>query len=379
MAFEHYIVSGAKRLRCGYTTGSCAALAALAAARMLLTGQRPDTAALVTPRGLRVEAGIEEITLLPDEAVCAVRKDAGDDHDATDGMLIFASVKKCDGKDIRIDGGVGIGRVTRRGLDQPVGAAAINGVPRRMIAEQVRAAASAAGYDGGLRVTIFAPGGEEVARKTFNPNLGIVGGISILGTSGIVEPQSLSALLDSIEVEIKMHAANGHKRLVLTPGNYAEHFARTQPGLGKIPQVKCANFIGDCLDFAAAYGFEELLLVSHIGKAVKLAGGIMNTHSRVADCRTELFAAHAACRGASTSTCVSLMQAATADACLEILEGVGLKAAVADSLLDAIQAHLSHRAAGAFEVGAAVFYDGYTLLGVTAKGGELLRKWRTDL
>ncbi len=378
MSFEHYIVSGAKRLRCGYTTGSCAALAAGAAAAMLLSNRRLDTAALITPRGLRVEAGLEAVMLLPDEAVCAVRKDAGDDHDATDGMLVYASVKKHDGQDILIDGGEGIGRVTKRGLDQPVGAAAINSVPREMIAGQVRAACAAAGYSGGLQVTIFAPAGAEIAKKTFNPNLGITGGISILGTSGIVEPQSLSALLDSIEVEMKMLAANGSKRLLLTPGNYAEHFAREHPALKGIPQVKCANFIGDCLDFAAAYGFSEVLLVSHIGKAVKLAGGIMNTHSRIADCRTELFTAHAACCGAPRAICTALMQAATADACLEILAAAGLWDAVTGSLLQAIQAHLSHCAAGAFQVGAAVFYDGYTLLGVTAQGEELLNKWRTN-
>lgn len=378
MAFEHYIVSGAKRLRCGYTTGSCAALAAGAAAAMLLSSRRLDTAALITPRGLRVEAELEEVVLLPDEAICAVRKDAGDDHDATDGMLIFASVKKCAQNGILIDGGEGVGRVTQRGLDQPVGAAAINATPRRMIAEQVRAACAAAGHSGGMQVTIFAPEGARITQKTFNPNLGILGGISILGTSGIVEPQSLSALLDSIEVEIKMHAANGHKRLLLTPGNYAEHFARTHPALHAVPQVKCANFIGNCLDLAAVYGFSEVLLVSHIGKAVKLAGGIMNTHSRIADCRTELFAAHAACCGANRETCVALMQAATADACLEILDSAGFKDAVTDSLLQAMQTHLSHRAAGAFRVGAAVFYDGYTPLGVTAQGEELLNKWRTN-
>ncbi|WMJ84973.1 cobalt-precorrin-5B (C(1))-methyltransferase CbiD [Oscillospiraceae bacterium LTW-04] len=378
MTFEHYVISGAKRLRCGYTTGSCAAMAAGAAAAMLLSGKQHQNAALITPKGIRVEAQLEEIMLLPDEVICAVRKDAGDDCDATDGMLIFASVKKHCGEDVVIDGGVGIGRVTKRGLDQPVGAAAINSIPRQMIAEQVRMACTAAGYAGGMQVTIFAPEGAGIAKKTFNPNLGITGGISILGTSGIVEPQSLSALLDSIEVEIKMLAANGEKRLLLTPGNYAERFAKEHSALKEIPQIKCANFIGDCLDFAAVYDFSEVLLVSHIGKAVKLAGGIMNTHSRVADCRTELFAAHAACRGASREICIALMQAATADACLEILDDAGLKDVVADSLLQAIQTHLSHRAAGAFQVGAAVFYNGYTLLGVTAQGKELLSKWRIN-
>lgn len=378
LALEHYVISGAKRLRCGYTTGSCAALAAGAATAMLLSGKQLKDAVLITPKGLRVEAELEAITLLPDEAICAVRKDAGDDCDATDGMLIFASVKKCSDKDILIDGGTGIGRVTKRGLDQPVGAAAINSIPRQMIVEQVRTACAAAGYTGGIQVTVFAPEGAEIAKRTFNPNLGITGGISILGTSGIVEPQSLSALLDSIEIEIKMLAANGEKRLLLTPGNYAEHFAQENSALKRIPQIKCANFIGDCLDFAAAYDFSEVLLVSHIGKAVKLAGGIMNTHSRIADCRTELFAAHAACCGASPETCIGLMQAATADACLEILDNAGLKDAVTDNLLNAIQAHLSRRAAGAFLVGAAVFYNGYELLGVTTQGKELLNKWRTN-
>lgn len=378
MAFEHYIVSGQKRLRCGYTTGSCAALAAGAAADMLLSGRRLETAALTTPKGLRVETRLEAVTLSPDEAACAVRKDAGDDCDATDGMLIFASVKKCGGDNLIIDGGEGIGRVTRRGLDQPVGAAAINSVPRRMIAEQVQAACARYDYAGGIQVIIFAPRGVEIAQKTFNPNLGITGGISILGTSGVVEPQSLSALLDSIEVEMKMLAANGEKRLLLTPGNYAEHFVQAHSALRDIPQVKCANFIGNCLDFAATYGFSEVLLVSHIGKAVKLAGGIMNTHSRVADCRVELFVAHAACCGASREVCTALMEAATADACLEILAGAGLKEMVAGSLLRAIQAHLTRRAAGAFRVGAAIFYGSYAPLGTTVQGEELLNEWRAN-
>lgn len=375
MAFEHYIISGTKRLRCGYTTGSCAALAAGAAASMLLCRRPVYTASLITPKGIGVTAAVEDITLLTDKAVCAVRKDAGDDHDATNGMLIYASVKKCGGKEIIIDGGSGIGRVTLPGLDQPVGAAAINSAPRSMIAAQVKAACEAAGYKGGIEVTVFAPAGAEIAQKTFNPKLGIVGGISILGTAGIVEPQSLTALLDSIETEMKMLSANGARRLILAPGNYAEHFVSACPALRHIPQVKCANFIGECLDFAAVYGFSEMLLVSHIGKAVKLAGGIMNTHSRIADCRTELFVAHAAICGASRETCETLMKAATADACLEILDGAALKDAVTESLLQAIQAHLSHRAAGAFNIGAAVFYNGYTPLGVTEQGQKLLEKW----
>ena len=201
---EEYLVKDGKRLRLGYTTGSCAAAAAKAAAWMLLTGRKKDTIRLQTPKGIELNLDVLETELSPDEVRCAIRKDSGDDPDVTRGTLIFAAVRKSATPGVTIDGGEGVGRVTKPGLDQPVGAAAINSVPRQMIEENVREVCALVGYDGGLDVTISAPEGEALAKKTFNPRLGIEGGISILGTTGIVEPMSEQALLDTIRVELRV-------------------------------------------------------------------------------------------------------------------------------------------------------------------------------
>ncbi|MBP1736194.1 MAG: cobalamin biosynthesis protein CbiD [Oscillospiraceae bacterium] len=377
MSFEHYIRSGSKLLRCGYTTGSCAALAALAAARTLLTGASVETSAIVTPKGLPVEVDIVDCVRSPRSVSCAVRKDGGDDCDATDGALIYAEVSLCD-HGIVIDGGTGVGRVTKKGLDQPVGAAAINRVPRQMIASSLSALCVETGYTGGLSVIISVPGGEELAKHTFNGSLGITGGISILGTSGIVEPQSLQALVDSIGVELNVAAAEGCRDIILTPGNYGETFLETLPGAGRVPHVKCSNFFGDALDFAAVHQFSRVLVVAHMGKLVKLAGGIMNTHSRFADCRAELFAVHAALCGGSQELIETLMNAATSDACVELLRDAGLWAPVLQRLLVKIQEHLDHRVRGAFFVGAVAFSNQYGLLGITGPGQDILNQWRTE-
>lgn len=374
MAFEHYVQSGGKRLRCGFTTGTCAALAAAGAARLLLTGKAPETVSLVTPKGISVEVPLEQCAWTESRAVCAVRKDAGDDIDVTDGLLIFAAVEFSREPGIAIDGGEGVGRVTKPGLDQPVGAAAINHVPRQMIRAALEDVCGALCCQRGLRVTISVPGGAEIAAKTFNPNLGIVGGISILGTSGIVEPMSMQALIDTIALELRQHAAQGARHLILTPGNYGMDYLKAQGLAGKAPVVKCSNFIGDALD-EAAQGYETVLLVGHVGKLVKLAGGIMNTHSRYGDCRTELFCAHAAVCGAGGDTCRALMDAATTDACLEILERAGLRETVMASLLEAVDRHLQRRVAGAYRVGAILFSNEYGYLGQTRETKEIIAAW----
>ena len=292
MALEHYIQSGGKRLRCGYTTGTCAALAAGAAARLLLTGHAPETAALVTPKGWRVEVPVENPRSGPDWASCTVTKDGGDDMDVTHGLPIAAQVSFCEQPGITLSGGPGVGRVTRPGLDQPVGEWAINHVPREMICRAVEDAARALDFSGGLSVTISVPGGEEAAKKTFNPHLGVEGGISILGTSGIVEPMSLQALVDTMVLELRQKAPDSGGRLVLTPGNYGLDFLKTNPlAPASVPVVRCSNFIGEALDNARLEGFSQILLVGHLGKLVKVAGGVMNTHSRFADCRREIFCA----------------------------------------------------------------------------------------
>ena len=376
MSFEHYIRNGNRRLRCGYTTGSCAALAAAGAAELLLTGQAPETLTLLTPGGLRIETTPVFCRMEGDRAACAVQKDAGDDPDVTDGILIVATVGRT-AEGITIDGGEGIGKVTRPGLDRAVGEAAINSVPRRMIFTAMEMLCDELNYPGGLQVVISAPEGREIAKKTFNPMLGIEGGISILGTSGIVEPMSEQAIVDTIALEIRQKAASGSRRLIFCPGNYGLDFlSKEMPGLEAIPRVKCSNYIGDALDLAILEGMEEVLLIGHVGKLVKLAGGIMNTHSRMADCRRELFCAHAALCGADRIICESLMQQVTTDGCLEILKNAGLCKPVMESLLREIQTVLERKSGGACRFGAVLFSNVYGLLGKTAEAEMLLREWR---
>ena len=379
--FEHYVRSGQKLLRCGYTTGTCAALGAAGAARLLLTGRTPETVALRTPKGIVVEVEPIFCRLSGEGAECAIRKDGGDDVDVTTGLPVIASVAlrpELSGE-VRIHGGEGVGRVTKPGLDQPVGEAAINHVPRAMIKEALEKEAESAGYAGGFDVTISIEGGAETAKRTFNPHMGVEGGLSVLGTSGIVEPMSQQAILDTIQLEMGQAAlrADSPRRLILAPGNYGlDYLHEKMPALKNIPVVKTSNFIGDTMDMAAASHFEEVVLVGHIGKLVKLAGGVMNTHSRTADCRTELLCAHAALCGASRDVCAALMNAATTDACMEILDKAEMREPVLSSLLDAIQLHLDRRAAGAFRVGAVLFSNQYGPLGQTRTAKELLDEWK---
>ncbi len=386
MTFEHYIYSGTKRLRCGYTTGSCAAMASQAATKMLLGegGDDVATATILTPKGLRVTADVLDATCGDGWAKCAIRKDGGDDVDATDGMLVYAEARVAgsdattgDGSAVRVlvDGGEGVGRVTMPGLDQPVGNAAINHVPREMIEREVLEVCGTHGFEGAISIEISAPEGVHIAKKTFNPRLGIEGGVSILGTTGIVEPQSLQALKDSISAEARAYAAQS-KRIVITPGSYGEAFLATFDLPQGVPELKFSNFLGHALDQLAIDGVEDVLLVSHIGKLSKVAGGIMDTHSRTADCRTEIFCAHAACAGASQQTCRELMHAATTDACLDILEEAGLAEAVLTSIHDAVQDRLDHRVGGAFRIGAVSFSNKAGFLFATPVAEQIVEDWR---
>ena len=381
--FEHYVRSGQKLLRCGYTTGTCAALGAAGAARLLLTGRTPETVALRTPKGIVVEVAPLACHPTEDGAVCVIEKDGGDDADVTTGLPVAAEVVlKPERADVQIFGGPGVGRVTKPGLDQPVGEAAINHVPREMIAEALQKEAESAGYAGGFAVTVSIEGGAEVAKRTFNPHIGVEGGLSVLGTSGIVEPMSEQALLDTIQLEMNQAAlreknAPGPRRLVLAPGNYGlDYLASALPQFERFPVVKTSNFIGDTLDMAATAGFEQVLLVGHVGKLCKLAAGVMNTHSHTADGRAEVFCAHAALCGARREVCAALMDAATTDACLDILDGAGLRGPVLESILAAIQMHLDRRAGGAFRVGAVLFSNQHGPLGETCIAKELMKEWQ---
>lgn len=370
---EEYIVKDGKKLRLGYTTGSCAAAAAKAAAYMLLTGRPKDTIDLLTPKGIRLHLTVEEIKITSSEVSCAIRKDSGDDPDATRGTLVFACVRKTDAPGVLIDGGAGVGRVTKRGLDQPVGAAAINSVPRRMIEENVREVCALCGYDGGVSVVISVPEGEALAKKTFNPRLGIVGGISILGTTGIVEPMSEQALVDTIRVELRQRRELGAEYVLLTPGNYGADFIRDSIGIDPRTAVLTSNFIGDALELSRELGFHGALLIGHIGKLVKLAGGMWNTHSKFGDCRMELLAAHAASLGLRPEKVSELLACVMCDDAIRILKEEQLYDAVLARLAGRIEFHLQHKC-GEMEIGAMVFSKEYGRLCQTSCAQALLQK-----
>lgn len=363
-------------MKFGFTTGSCAAAASKAAAFMLLTGKTKNKISIETPKGITFDADIVEIKKEEDSVTCAVVKDGGDDPDITTGALIFSTVcvmddlkgdegnnqKEKSGYNVIIDGGSGVGRVTKPGLDQPVGNAAINHVPRQMIEKEVAQVMKLCDFSGTLAVTISVRDGEEIAKQTFNPRLGIEGGISILGTSGIVEPMSQKALLDTIKVELSQKLALGQKAVAVSPGNYGLEFMKRTYDFDLNKSVKCSNFIGDTIDFAIEFGFEKLLLTGHIGKLIKLSGGIMNTHSKEGDCRMELLAAAAIRKGATAQTAKAILDAVTTEEGISILEKEKILEPVMEFVMDKIMFFLSKRASGKLEIECMVYANQYGLL-----------------
>ena len=372
---ESFITKDGKRLRRGYTTGSCAAAAAKSAAVMLLAGRRLDSVHLVTPFGIELDLPLQDIVTDERFVSCGIVKDSGDDPDVTDGITVYARVEKTDlPYTIEIDGGEGIGRVTKPGLDQNIGSAAINSTPRRMITEELQQVCEDNRYTGGLKVIISAPAGNEIAKRTFNSRLGVVGGISILGTTGIVEPMSEEALIDSIALEIRQRKALGDSRLILTPGNFGADFLKSVYGIDSDKIVKCSNYVGKALEAAIDAGFSQVLLAGHLGKFVKLSGGIMNTHSKEGDCRAELMASAALLGGASAETAQAMFSCVTTDEMLRILEKEGVLDSTMTALKARIETALSARFAGQLETGVIVFTTGNIELFKT----EMAQRWMEE-
>ena len=367
-------------LRFGYTTGSCATAAAAAAAQMLLCGDEVSTVDFMTPKGIKLQLDIEHITREENRVRCGVKKDAGDDPDITDGIYIYAVAEISDEPGVQIEGGIGVGRVTRPGLDQPVGASAVNHVPREMITREVSQVMEHARYDGGIRITIEIPEGVSLAAKTFNPRLGIEGGISVLGTSGIVEPMSEEALKATIRAELSVRRAEGHQDVVLVPGNYGLDFLREramsrdnlQNGSASLncelqedhnidvnSAVKCSNFIGDAIDMAAALGFTEVLLAGHIGKLIKLSGGIFNTHSRQADARIDLLVSAGVRADVPQEILKKLYDTVTTEDALRMLDEHHMLRPVMDAVKERIDYYLRQRAGDRLEIRAVLFSNVY--------------------
>ena len=375
MKLDRYIKKGNKKLRYGYTTGSCAAGAAKAAAWMLLSDKAIETIELSTPKGWPLKLDIRDITISDNAVSCAVQKDSGDDPDVTNGMLIYAKVSR-QKKGVEIVGGKGIGIVTQKGLGLPVGEAAINKTPKHMISQAVSEAIEAAGYGGGLCIEIYAPEGETIGRKTFNQRLGIEGGISILGTTGIVEPMSEQALTASLKIEMDVLAEKRRERVLLCPGNYGWAFAEETLGLNMDYCIKVSNYIGDMLDHARDCEFKTLLFVAHIGKAVKLAGGIMNTHSKFADCRAEIMAAHALRCGADGDIAREILNCVTSDAMTDVLFNQGLLESVVESLSINIEAQMSKRVFEKIKTGIVLFSHERGLLGMGDTAVQIIEDFK---
>lgn len=378
---EQFVYKNHKKLRYGYTTGSCAAAASKAAAAMLLSGKEISYVELHTPKGIDLRLEVLDISREDNAVSCAIQKDGGDDPDVTNGILIYAKVSRepADEAQIIIDGGIGVGRVTKPGLEQPVGAAAINKVPRQMIRENLEAVCEQYHYHGKLSVVISIPSGVELAAKTFNPRLGIVGGISVLGTSGIVEPMSEQALIDTIRVEMRQKLANGMEYLLVVPGNYGIDFLdQYGHGLQLEDAVKCSNFVGEALDAAVEFGAKGVLLVGHIGKFVKLAGGIMNTHSHNADARMELLTVHAALLGAPVELLQKMMECVTTGDALKYLKEADLMEPVMERIMEKMEFYVNQRAQHQLELGVITFSNVFGILGQTKNVPDLVKKIGRD-
>ncbi len=543
---NEFVFKNQKKLRCGLTTGTCAAACAQAAMLRLLTGQVRSEVTVRLPesrkrsldsiaaaqlheeiddnranRGAQQnsdgrsplqQAGSAESDLRSSEqwvtlAVYptadggfATRKDAGDDPDVTNGTEIRACIQVCDvvvvpegafasadGR-LYLTGGEGVGRVTKPGLEQAVGQSAINRVPRQMIFDAVQQVLDAFEEDDEKRrtegctpsfemenklkhvdgksdaeyirskwlnegneksersekpcylITISVPAGAELAQRTFNPMLGIEGGISILGTTGIVEPMSEAAIVATIETSIRQvlaledaavsetetlrkedvsadqkaetseewtaaeeaarqpqsAAAHGEqtestgsgrkedgdigrsaRRILAVPGNYGQRYVEQQLGLRGVPVVEVSNYIGEAIDLAVSYGATDFLLVGNVGKLVKLAAGIMNTHSRVADGRWEIFAAHLALCGGTRAQVAAMREATTTEEMLTRLEEMGLRAPVMASIMGEIEAHMAHRIRGQMNFGVIVYSERFGRVGETAGAARLLDRFQS--
>lgn len=362
-------MKSAKQLREGYTTGLCAAAAAKAALILLKTGERCQEIEITAPGGRVCRIPISEFSLEDGCARCSVIKESGDDPDVTNGVSIVAEIVTNTTHEIRIEGGKGIGRVTRPGLALAVGEPAINPVPRQHIISSIRELAEP---EEGYTVTISCPEGEALAAKTYNPKLGIIGGISILGTTGIVRPMSEEAYRETLSLKLSVLHEAGVESVLFTPGNYGAEFitAHAHPDPDLI--VTTGNYVGDMIDAACRYGIKRILFVGHIGKLIKVAGGIFNTHSRVADCRNEIFTALYTLYSGSADLVPTLMNALTTDQLVDAVEERGFY----DFIAGRIKERCTVFADGAVEFECLLFNLTRGLLGMTGKAAVLLEELR---
>lgn len=366
--FDDYVVINGRKFRKGYTTGSCAAAAAKAAVIMLYSGSILQAVSIDTPAGVRLTLPVTDVSITEEAIRCSIIKDGGDDPDMTSGLKIFAEVKRTSmpGIDIITDEGIGI--VTLPGLKVEVGKPAINPVPMKMILKEIQEVLVATD---GIQIKFSVPGGAEIALKTYNPKLGIIGGISILGTSGIVNPMSEEAWKDSLTLELSVLSAKGTKSAIFIFGNYGENFISEKIRLDKNNIIKVSNFIGFMLDKAVEYGFEEILIIGHLGKLVKVAAGIFQTHSRIADARMEIMAAYAALEGASTKITAQIYECKTTEAAADIINKNNLRG-VYDRIVSNVSKRCREYGFNKLKIGSILFHEDNTMLAKDENANEML-------
>lgn len=308
-----------KQMRSGITTGTCAA-AATKAALLSWQGATPAEVEVTTPQGISLKVKISAYTRHLNGGQASVIKDAGDDPDITNGVTVTATVEVTDRPDIIIRAGAGVGSITKPGLSVPVGEPAINPGPKKMIMQAVH---DVLGVGHGAIVTISVPDGEILAKRTLNPTLGVVGGISIIGTTGIVTPMSEESFKNSLTPQISVIKAMGYDDIIFVPGKIGQDIA-VKYNLPQELTAQTSNFIGHMLESAAHYKIKRVLLFGHLGKLIKVAAGIFNTHNRVADARLETLAAYVAASGAPTSVVQEILDCATTEAAINVIDRCSL-------------------------------------------------------
>lgn len=403
---EEFVYIDGKKYRRGYTTGSCATAVSKAAVYMLLTNERIDTVNIDTPKGIYLSIPVVSSEIKKNEdtgeiySICSVEKDGGDDIDATNGIEIFAKATwvyeeeidkseknfSFEGDGFCVFSGDGVGIITKKGLSEEPGRPAINPVPQKMIAKEVESVLKASGENvlndkNGLdnrkkviKITIFIPKGEEVANKTFNPRLGIVGGISIIGTSGIVEPMSDDGWKKSLSIELNMKKELGMDKIILVPGNHGESFISDRIGENS-SIVRTSNFLGYMLMEAKRMGFKKILLAGHIGKFIKLSAGIFNTHSKVADARNEILIANLALMGASTELVRKIDSCLTTEEATDIVYENGF-GEVFDIICEKCKKRAEMHVDNEIEIEVFIFKMDKTVLGKSKNAEEMLESFR---
>ncbi|WP_375711546.1 cobalt-precorrin-5B (C(1))-methyltransferase CbiD [Levilactobacillus brevis] len=372
---DDYVFYNGRKLRKGFTTGTTATAAAVAATKTLLQQEPQSIVAVKAANGQQAEFDVQDDQFDETYASVAITKDGGDDQDATDGMLIYATVTLRQDSEITLDGGQGIGRVTQKGLANEPGMPAINPTPRRMIKQSVR---DLLGPHRGADIVISAPEGEKVAKLTYNPKLGIVGGISILGTSGIVTPMSEESWKHSISIEMNIHRQRGDDRIILTPGNYGEDFLTQTMKIPVTQQVQMSNFVGYVLKEAQRLGFKQVLMVGDLGKMIKVSAGIFSTHSKDADARAEVMVANLALLGAPLGLLKQVYACLTTISMIDLINEAGYQA-VYQKIVDKIKQRsekLLVRREPAVVVDSVIFSRSSGLLASSKPIEEIEAEWR---